>query len=123
MVLGGAAWLAAAGRAPGWLCWAGAGFALLALQAGIWAALDRSWVAPGRALAREIRLLLHANAERPIRAPEGHGLGELAEAIVALAEGWRRGHAEQSAALASATARAASSSAGSKRCCAISRTA
>jgi DNA polymerase-3 subunit epsilon len=105
-VLGGAAWLAATGRAPGWLGWAAAGFALIALQAAIWAALDRSWVAPGRALAREIRLLLHANAERPIRAPEGHGLGELADAIAALAEGWRQGHAEQSAALASATARA-----------------
>ena len=32
---------------------------------------------PSRALAREIELLLHANAGRPIAAPPGHGLGAL----------------------------------------------
>ena len=105
-ILAGAAWLATSGRAPPWLCWSGAAFVLVAAQAGVWAALDRSWLQPSQALAREIRLLLHANAERPIEAPEGHGLGELADAIVALADAWRREHAEHGAALAGALARA-----------------
>jgi DNA polymerase III subunit epsilon len=105
-LLAGGVWLSARSPLPQPLYWSAAGLALVTLQALIWLLLDRTWLQPSRALAREIRLLLHANAERPIAAPEGHGLGELVPAITALAEAWRRSHAEQAEALAAATARA-----------------
>ena len=104
-VLAGAAWLAASGRAPAMLCWTGAAFLLIALQAGLWCLLDRSWIAPSLALARETDLLLHANPEHRITPPRGHGLGPLPAAIAALAERWRTGRVEQRAALDQATAR------------------
>jgi DNA polymerase III subunit epsilon len=104
-VLAGAAWLAATGRAPATLCWAGAGFLLIALQAGLWCLLDRAWIGPSIALAREIELLIHANPEHRIASPRGHGLGPLPAALAALAERWRAGRAEQRGALERATAR------------------
>jgi DNA polymerase-3 subunit epsilon len=104
-VLGGAAWLAASGRAPAALCWAGAVFTLVAVQAGLWCLLDRIWLAPSTSLAREIELLIHANAEHRIDPLSAHGLGPLPAAIAALAERWRSSRAEQRAALEQATAR------------------
>ena len=104
-VLAGAAWLAATGRAPATLCWAGAAFLLLAMQAGLWCLLDRAWIAPSIALGREIDLLIHANPEHRIAPPRGHGLGPLPTALAALAERWQTGRAEQRTALERATAR------------------
>jgi DNA polymerase-3 subunit epsilon len=104
-VLAGAAWFAATGRAPAPLSWAGAAFVLIAVQAALWGLLDRSWIAPSLTLAREIELLLHANAGRRIAPPCGHGLGALPGALAALAEGWRTGQAAQRTALDQATAR------------------
>ena len=104
-VLAGAAWLAATGRAPATLCWAGAAFLLIALQAGLWCLLDRAWIAPSIALARDIDLLIHANPEHRIAPLRGHGLGPLPAALVALAERWQSGRAEQRTALGRATAR------------------
>ena len=104
-VLAGAAWLLArfALRVP--LVWAGAAGLLLAAQALVWLALERSWIWPGATLARELRLLLHANPERQIAVPAGHGLGDLVPALQALAERWRHSRAEQTQLLAKATAR------------------
>jgi DNA polymerase-3 subunit epsilon len=104
-VLAGAAWLGASGRAPPLLCWAGAAFVLIALQAGLWALLERAWLQPSLSLAREIELLIHANAEHRITPLEAPGLGPLPAAIEALAERWRTGEARQRAALETATAR------------------
>src|SRR5918996_2103653 len=104
-VLAGAAWLAATGRAPPLLCWAGAAIVLIALQAGLWALLERTWLQPSLLLAREIELLIHANAEHRITRLEAPGLGPLPAAIEALAERWRTGEARQRAALDKATAR------------------
>lgn len=103
--LAGAAWLATTGRTPAWLCWAGAAFVLVAIQAGLWCLLDRSWIRPSVTLAREIELLLHAGAERRVELPRGHGLGPLPGAIATLADRWRTSRAEQQAALDRATAR------------------
>jgi DNA polymerase III subunit epsilon len=105
-LLAGGVGLSARWLLPASLYWLAAGLALVTLQALIWLLLDRTWLQPSTALAREIRLLLHADAERPIAVPESHGLGELVPAIAALAEGWRRSQAEQAEALAAATARA-----------------
>jgi DNA polymerase-3 subunit epsilon len=104
-ILAGAAWLAETGRASAVSCWATAGFALIAVQAGLWHLLDRIWLAPSIALAREIELLLHANADHRITPPAVHGLGPLPAAIAALAERWRTSQAEQRTALERATAR------------------
>ncbi len=105
VVLAGAAWSTARFAWPAPLAWAGAGFLLIAAAALIWLALDRSWLQPSVTLARELQLLLHANPDRQIEAPAGHGLGELVPALVALAERWRSRDAEQARALAAATAR------------------
>jgi DNA polymerase III subunit epsilon len=104
-VLGGAAWLAASGRAPAPLCWAGATVLLIAVQAGLWSLLDRTWLRPSLALAREIELLIHANARDRFAPLEAPGLGPLPAAIAALAERWRTGEARGRAALEEATAR------------------
>jgi DNA polymerase III subunit epsilon len=105
-ILWGAGWLASRGDLPAWLCWAGAAFLTVALQAALWGVLDRSWLQPSIALAREIELLLHANAGRRITPPADHGLGPLPAAVVALAERWRTSRADQQADLAKASARA-----------------
>jgi CheY-like chemotaxis protein len=99
-LLAAGAWL---DTGPSWL-WLVAALALVGCQALIWLLLDRGWVRPAAALAREIRLLLHANAERRVAAPPQHGLGELVPAVLTLAERWRGGRAEQDAALARAMA-------------------
>jgi DNA polymerase III subunit epsilon len=104
-VLAGAAWSIDRLAWPAPLVWSGAAFLLIAAQALIWLGLDRSWLGPSATLARELQLLLHGNPERQIEAPAGHGLGELVPALIALAERWRTGHAEQAQALAAATAR------------------
>jgi DNA polymerase III subunit epsilon len=104
-ILSAAAWLAITGRAPAWLCWAGAAFVLVAIQAGLWCLLDRSWIRPTVTLAREIELLLHSGADRRIVPPRYHSLGSLPGAIATLAERWRTGRVEQQAALNRATAR------------------
>ncbi len=101
----GADWLIARYALPAPLAWTGVAVVLIGVEALIWLVLDWSWIQPGTALAREISLLLHANAERAITPPEGHGLGELVDAILALAERWRRSHGEQTAALENAMAR------------------
>ena len=103
--LAGAAWLAITGRAPVWLCWAGAAGVLVAIQAALWCLLDRLWLRPSVTLAREIELLLHAGAERRLEPPRGHGLGPLPGAIATLADRWQTGRVEQQAALDRATAR------------------
>jgi DNA polymerase III subunit epsilon len=105
-ILAGAGWLAGSGDLPAWLCWAGAACLIIALQAGLCGVLDRSWLGPSIALAREIELLIHANAGRRITPPPGHGLGPLPAAIGALAERWRTSAAQQQAALDRASARA-----------------
>jgi DNA polymerase III subunit epsilon len=105
-ILLAAGWLAGRGNLPAWLCWAAAAFLIIALQAALWGVLDRRWVQPGTALAREIELLLHANAGRRITPPAGHSLGPLPAAVVALAERWRTSRADQQAALDQASARA-----------------
>ena len=102
--LAGAGWLASRGGLPAWLCWAGAACLILALQAGLWAVLDRSWLAPSVALARDIELLIHGNAGRRIAPPAGHGLGPLPGAVAALAERWRASQEDQQAALERASA-------------------
>jgi DNA polymerase III subunit epsilon len=103
-ILAAAGWLADRGDLPAWLCWAGAACLIVALQAGLWGVLDRSWLGPSIALAREIELLIHANAERRITPPAGHGLGPLPAAVAALAERWRTSAARQQAALDQASA-------------------
>ncbi len=105
VVLAGAAWLHARSALPVALVWVGAAVILIAAQALVWLVLERSWLRPGTTLARELRLLLHANPERSIAAPAGHGLGDLVPALQALAERWRSSRAEQTAMLAAATAR------------------
>ena len=105
-VLAGAGWLATRGGVPAWLCWASAAFVLIGLQAGLWCLLDAGWVRPSTALARDIDLLIHANAGHRITPPAGHGLGPLPAAIAAIADRWRTGEADQQAAVAQASARA-----------------
>ena len=85
--LAGAGWLASRGGLPAWLCWAGAACLILALQAGLWAVLDRSWLAPSVALARDIELLIHGNAGRRIAPPAGPGRGPRPGGVAALAAG------------------------------------
>ena len=96
-ILAGAGWLADRGDLPAWLCWAGAAFLIVALQAGLWDVLDRRWLQPSVALAREIELLIHANAEHRITPPADHGLGPLPAAVAALAERWRTSAARSAA--------------------------
>lgn len=105
-ILAGAGWLAGRGDLPPWLCWAGAAFLIVALQAALWDALDRGWLQPAIALAREIELLIHANAEHRITPPADHRLGPLPAAVAALAERWRTSAARQGEKLAEATAHA-----------------
>jgi DNA polymerase III subunit epsilon len=105
IVLAGAAWLPGRFALPVPLVWAGCAGGLVAVLALVGLILERSWVRPSAMLARELRILLHANPERQIAAPEGHGLGDLVPALLALAEGWRSGRAEQTELLAKATAR------------------
>lgn len=104
IVLGGAARLLARFALPGPLVWAGPAALLVAAQALVWPALERSWIWPSTALARELRLLLHAYPDRQIAAPAGHRLGDLVPALQALAERSRRGHPERTELLAKATA-------------------
>ena len=104
-VLAGAGWLASRGDLPAWLCWAGAACLIVALQAALWGVLDRTWLQPSIALAREIELLIHADAGR-ITPPAHHALGPLPTAIAQLAERWRTSQAGQQAALDQASARA-----------------
>jgi DNA polymerase III subunit epsilon len=99
VVLAGALWLAVSGRVPPLLSWAGAAYLLVVVQAGLWYLLERTWIAPSIALARELELLVHAKAEHRIAPPRGHGLGPLPAAVAALAERWRSREAEQRAAL------------------------
>jgi DNA polymerase III subunit epsilon len=105
-ILAGAGWLADRGDLPAWLCWAGAAFLIVALQAGLWDVLDHRWLQPSVALAREIELLIHANAQHRITPPADHGLGPLPAAVAALAERWRTSAARQQERLAQATAHA-----------------
>ena len=105
-ILAGAGWLASRGELPAWLCWAGAAFLIVALQAGLWGVLDRRWLEPSIALAREIELLIHGNTGRRITPPAGHDLGPLPGAVAALAGRWRSSQADQQAALEQASARA-----------------
>jgi DNA polymerase-3 subunit epsilon len=106
VVLAGAAWLADAEHVPVWLCWAAAAFLMVGLQAALWVVLDRGWLQPSIALAREIELLLHVNPEHRITPPARHGLGPLPAAVAALAERWRTSAARQQESLAQATAHA-----------------
>ena len=105
IVLAGAAWLPGRFALPAPLVWAGAAVLLLTVLALVGLVLERSWIRPSATLARELRLLLHANPERQIAAPEGHALGDLVPALQALAERWRTSRAEQTEMLATATAR------------------
>jgi DNA polymerase III subunit epsilon len=99
-------WLTSSGLAPAGLVWPGVLLGLLAVHAVVWLALDRIWLGPSTALAREIQLLTHANAARPLTVPAGRRLGPLWDAVVALAEQWRRSRAEHDLALAEALAKA-----------------
>jgi DNA polymerase-3 subunit epsilon len=72
----------------------------------LWSVLDAGWIGASTALARDIELMIHANAGHRIGPPEGHGLGALPAAIATLAERWRTGEADQRAALVEASARA-----------------
>jgi DNA polymerase-3 subunit epsilon len=98
-------WLTSSGLLPAGLVWPGALLGLLAAHAIVWVALERIWLGPSTALAREIQLLIHANAERPLTVPAGRSLGPLWDAVVALAEQWRRSRAEHDLALAEALAK------------------
>jgi DNA polymerase III subunit epsilon len=105
-VLAGGAWLGARAALPAPLPWLLAALLLLACQALVWLLLERGWVRPGAALARELQLLLHANPEHELALPQRHGLGELVPAVQALAERWRTSQAGHEAALAQVMARA-----------------
>jgi DNA polymerase-3 subunit epsilon len=105
-LLAGGAWLSASPEWPAPAPWALAALLAIGCQALLWLLLDHFWIRPSRALARELRLLLHAKVDRPLAAPQAHGLGELVPAVAALAERWRASAAEQAEALAGAMSRA-----------------
>ena len=82
-------------------------FVLIAAQALIFTLLDKWWVQPATALAREVDLVVHTKADRDLAMPAGHGLGELPGAVGELVAKWHAGEQRQDAAIAAATARAA----------------
>lgn len=95
-VAGGRAWQVA----PAW-------FAIVAAQAARWLHLDKRWVAPGTALAREVELLVGAKAARPMAPPGRHRLGPLPAAIDGLVQRWQASEHDQTAAIEHALAGAA----------------
>jgi DNA polymerase-3 subunit epsilon len=102
-VLAVALWL---GGADAWLL-APALLLIVTAQALVWLHLDRRWVQPATALAREIELLLHARAERAMAPLGAHGLGRLPDAVSALVRRWRASQDDQDAAIGRAMARTA----------------
>ena len=107
---------------PGWPApapWALAALLPIGCQALLWLLLDRLWIRPSRALARELGLLLHAKVDRPSRRRRRtasaswcrrRGAGRaLARRRCRAGRGARRRET-----------RAGSSSGGSRRCCSIS---
>jgi len=82
-------------------------FVLIAAEAVIWVLLDRWWVQPASALAREIELLTTTGTERDLVPPDGHGLGRLPDVLATMVGHWHDSERRQSAAVAAATARAA----------------
>ncbi|MEM7021093.1 MAG: exonuclease domain-containing protein [Pseudomonadota bacterium] len=80
---------------------------LIAAEALIFTLLDKWWVQPATALAREVDLVVHTKADRDLVLPAGHGLGELPEAVGKLVTRWRSSEQQQDAAVDAATARAA----------------
>src|SRR5918996_4300734 len=77
---------------------------IVTAQALVWLHLDRRWVQPATALAREIELLLHARAERAMAPLGAHGLGRLPDAVSALVRRWRASQDDQDAAIGRAMA-------------------
>jgi DNA polymerase-3 subunit epsilon len=102
-VLAAALWLAGTGA---WLL-APALLLIVTAQALVWLYLDRRWVQPATALAREIELLVHAGAPRPMAPIGAHALGGVPDAVAALARRWRASEDQENAAIGRATARAA----------------
>jgi len=105
-MLGGALWLAGTGDIPLWLVMTTALVAIIAAQLVVWLLLERAWLRPSTALAREIDLLIHASAGRAIELAGGHGLGRLPDAVAALAKRWHASEAGLDAAVARGIARA-----------------
>jgi DNA polymerase-3 subunit epsilon len=102
-VLAATLWLAGT---DAWLL-APALFLIVTAQALAWLYLDRRWVQPATALAREIELLVHARAGRAMAPLRAHALGRLPDAVAALARRWRASEDHENAAIGRAMARAA----------------
>jgi DNA polymerase-3 subunit epsilon len=102
-VLAAALWLAGT---DAWLM-APALLLIVTAQALVWLYLDRRWVQPATALAREIELLLHARAGRSMAPLGAHALGRLPDVVAALVRRWRASEDQQDAAIGRAMARAA----------------
>jgi DNA polymerase-3 subunit epsilon len=85
------------------LLFAGLGlFLLVALAAALWARLHLRIVRPLAALTSEIRTLLHSRPERRLNQPGRHDLGDLPQAVAALADALAAGRHDMVKAMATA---------------------
>lgn len=107
LILFAAGHLISVAAAPVWVTIGGVFFALTATLAPAFLALDLSFIRPAALLARDLRLLLHGNPERPVLPPRGHALGRLPDAVAALATRFRDAEARHREEVGAATARAA----------------